>query len=295
MFTVINCFKFLATLSLMMVWLISAVLADTGYLTTYSHHIYKGELEMMIMTDLTSPSKINHEEGGQGQYLSQMIELEYAPTDRLALEFMAEGFRDLETGVGRFTGYRYEARFNPFVQKLPLNPTLYVEFEDLDPATRYKMEVSGWVVPPYVEAAGSEEGREKIVETRLILSNDFGPWNCSFNWINETDLRNGVTAFGYATGILYTLENKSEDQMEHHGHSMAKTGGFFAPISMGLELVGALGDTKSFGLVTPRQQHYLQPSIMLQAGENAMLSAGFMIGLTEVSDDIVRLNWGWVL
>lgn len=273
-------------------FLTSTALADTGYLTTYSHHIYKGELELMIMTDLTSPSKVNREDG-QGQYLSQMIELEYAPTDRLALEFMAEGFRDLETGVGRFTGFRYEARFNPFIPKLPLNPVLYVELEDLDPATRYKMEVSGWVTPPYVEATGSEEGREKIIETRLILSNDFGPWNLAFNWINETDLRNGVTAFGYASGLLYTLESKGDDQKEHHGHSMA--GGFFAPISLGLELVGALGDTKNFGLDTARQQHYLQPSIMLQAGENAMLSVGFMIGLTEVSDDVVRLNGGWVL
>lgn len=49
-------------------------------------------------------------------------------------------------------------------------PTL--SSEDLDPDTRYKMEVSGWVLPPYEEEE-VEVHRERILESRLILSHEF--------------------------------------------------------------------------------------------------------------------------
>ena len=245
--------------------------ADEGYMDTYNHHIWRGELELMLMNDFTSPSDLKQEKDGQKDYFSQMLELEYAPTSQLVFEFMLEAFEDIGTGEGKFTGFRYEARYRPFKDEVPLNPTLYLEYEDLHPKTRYKMEVSGWVDPPY-EEEGEEPDRERILESRLILSQDFKPFNIAFNWINETDLSSGETAFGYSFGIL------------HRSH----------PVSLAFEFLGALGDTKKFDIQPSRQEHYFQPSMMIHVGKNSMFNIGFGIGLTKASDNMVRLNYGWM-
>lgn len=264
----------------------AGVRAHEGYITTYSHHITQGEFEVMLMNDFTSPSEPKKEEDGRGEYFSQMIELEYAPTDRLAFEFMIEAFEDIKTGEKQITGFRYEARYRLFEDGTPLNPSLYLEFEDLHVDTRYKMEVSGWVLPPY-EEGGEEPFREKILESRLLLSQDIGAFNVAFNWINESDLGSGVTAFGYSLGFLFRL-GQGAGQHAHHGENP----GFFTPASLAFELFGALGDTKAFGIRQERQEHYFQPSITVHVGENLMFSAGFAVGLTQASDDLIRLNWG---
>lgn len=168
----------------------SWVFAHEGYFTTYNHHIEAGELEVMLMSDFTQPSDPKRENDGHGDYFSQMLELEYAPTDQLAFEFMMEGYEDIENDQTKFTGFRYEGRYRLFQEEVPLNPMLYLEYEDLHLATRYKMEVSGWVEPPY-EEDDEEPDRERILESRLILSQDIGPWNLAFNWINESDLTPG--------------------------------------------------------------------------------------------------------
>lgn len=272
------------------------VWSDGGYFTTYSHHIEKGELEMMFMADFTSPSDLKREQNGHGEYFSQMFELEYAPTHQLAFEFMLEGFEDVENGEAKFTGFRYEARYRLFEQDVPLNPMIYAEYEDLHLETRYKMEVSGWVDPPYEEEAGDESDRERIFESRFILSQDLGRFNAAFNWINESDLHSGDTAFGYSTGVLYRLhEDDDDDDKKESCHKEAHKaqGGFVRPMSLAFELFGALGDTIDFGLKPSRQEHYFQPSLMCHAGDHAMVTLGFAFGLSKASDDLVRLMWGW--
>ncbi|MBI1883346.1 MAG: hypothetical protein HYS08_03975 [Chlamydiae bacterium] len=264
--------------------------ADGGYFTTYSHHIEKGELVFMLMNDFTSPSDAKREEG-QENYLSHMLEIEYAPTNQLALEWMTEWFEETGGDEAKFTGFRYEARYRLFEKEVPLNPVLYVEYEDLDPATRYKMEVSGWVTPPYEEEEAEEPDRERIIETRVILSQDFSErWNAAFNWINETDTDNGITAFGYATGVSYRLYSQ-EHEHAHHFRETAEKPAFIMPAGLAVEFIGALGDSKKLDFSPSRQEHYIQPSIMFHVGERAMLSAGFAIGLTRSSDDLVRLNF----
>ncbi len=275
-------------------------LADEGYITTYDHHIMPGELELMIMNDFTAPSNIKRDKDGHGNYFSQMLELEYAPTSQLAFEFMAEGFEDVENGEGKFTGFRYEARYKLFKDEVPLNPVAYVEYEDLHLKTRYKMEVSGWVDPPYDEE-GDQPDRERILESRLILSQDIGAWNIAFNWINESDLNSGVTAFGYSLGLLCRVPQfLAQMGYGHPGHVHKKDSNahlhqkFIEPTAFSFELFGALGDTKSFGLQPSRQEHYFQPSIMFHVGKNTMVNIGIGIGLTKASDNMVRTSLGWM-
>lgn len=180
------------------------------YSVTYNHHIEKGETELMVMLDLTEPVERT---GDTGFYMSQMLELEYGVTEQWATEFMVEGFHDLTNGTGRFTGFRWENRYRLSPKKNKgLNPVLYMEYEDLDPLTRFKMEVSGRE-DGGGDPSDPERSRERIMETRLILSKDIGPWNVAFNWINETDTgRSGFTEFGYALGFRRTL---SEHAHEH--------------------------------------------------------------------------------
>lgn len=279
-----------------------AAFADAGYFTTYTHHMVPGELEIMLMSDYTRPSTHKQTVDGQQNYFSQMLELEYVPTSQLALELMIEGYQEPGTGDRQFTGARYETRYRLFKDIVTFNPVLYFEYEDLDARTRYKMETSGWIDPPYAET-GVAPARESILESRLVLSQDFGSqnaWNVAFNWINESDLSAGQTAFGYATGLLYRLPQAAasgqEELHSHHaGHHMPepKPGGraFIRPMLLAFELLGGLGDTKSFGLHPARQEHYFQPSAMFHVGE-LMLNLGAAIGLTPVSDNMIRLSLG---
>ena len=272
--------------------------AHDGFSTTYNHHIMPREFEIMMMTDYTSPADIKREEDGQGDYFSQMFEIEYAPSDQLAFEFMIEAFQDIETGDSEFTGFRWEARYRLFKDDVFLNPMVYAEYEDLSVNTRYKMEVSGWRKAPYEEAVGAEASRERILETRLVLSQDIGAHNVAFNWINESDLSSGTTAFGYSLGFLYRVSRDEAVEQPKGAAAMAHClagWSLIRPASLAFELYGGLGDTRKFGLVPSRQEHYFQPTINFDVGENQMLSFGLGIGLTETSDHMVRLNWGIML
>ena len=84
-----------------------------------------------------------------------------------------------------------------------------------------------------------EDGRERIMETRLILSRDFGPLNIAFDWINETDMRRGgFTDFGYALGLRWALSD------HHHHAGVARSR--WRPAAIGLELFGGLGNNRAF-------------------------------------------------
>ena len=268
------------------------------------------------MNDITEPSTTRREEGA-GLYLSHMLELEYGVTSQFATELMVEWFEDLETREVRFAGFRWENRFRLFDREVPLNPMLYVEYEDLHPRTRYKMEVSGWILPPYKSEGEAEPDRERILETRLVLSQDIGPVNLAFNWINETELTTGYTAFGYSAGVMWMIGHHGGHAMEGdedgarfscpmhpevgqaEGGSCPKCGMALVEarkkegpggVGAGLEFFGSVGDTKAFGLNFARQEHYLGPILMYHPTSRLMIHTQLAIGLSKASDNMVRLN-----
>lgn len=277
-----------------------ALAGNGGYFTSYDHRIEQGELEVMLMNDFTVPSATNREDG-QNNYISQMVEIEYGVTGQFATELMMESFVDAD-GLARFTGFRWENRYRLMKRETPLNPVLYMEYEHLDLATRYKMEVSGWVHPPYREEDESEEKDERIMETRLILSHDFGSTNVTFNWINETDLRTRRTDFGHALGVMHMRGGAAHRHGEAHQHGDTidrdeaddARSGLFA--GYGVELLGALGDDRSLRLSPSDQQHYLQPLLLLHLGRSVMLHTGVAIGLSPASDRVLfRTAFGFEL
>ena len=162
----------IAALTIVFALSCTTTMAQEGYFTTYGHEVEKGETEFMLMIDHTSPSKVDREEGQQN-FLSQMPKIGYNPTDQLELEWMVEAFQEFGTGISKFTGFRLEARYRLFKKEVFLNPTIYCEYEDLDPETRFKMETSGWVGEGHGHGGSEEGAREKILESRFILSQNF--------------------------------------------------------------------------------------------------------------------------
>ncbi|MBI2118771.1 MAG: hypothetical protein HYT97_03985 [Elusimicrobia bacterium] len=280
-----------------------------GYFTTYNHHVEKGEVELMLMNDYTAPSKFKREER-QGEYFSHMLELEYGVSERFSTEFMVEWFEDTEKGHGKFTGFRWENRYLLLTdEQFPFNVMVYGEYEDLHAETRFKMETSGWIDPPYKQTESEEPDRERIMETRLILSKDFGSINAAFNTIHETDVSDGTTAFGYSFGVIRHVHPMNHGADKNHcpcQHSMkncqcahcngtsdqctCKMGG---SVGLGFELFGGVGDSKKFDIRPSRQEHYLGPILVYHISPRVMTHLQFGIGLSRASDNLVRLNVGY--
>lgn len=255
------------------------------FFVTYNHSIEPRETELMLMTDVVKPT--DPAEGGT--YLAHMIELERGLTGSWATELMIEGYVDPGQGTGKFTGFRWENRYR-LGNGRGLVPVLYAEYEDLDPSTRFKMELSGRE-DGKGEPSGVEGRRERILETRLVLSQDFGAYNVALNWINETDLRRGAggfTDFGYALGL-----RRSFGHHRHGSDGQAGPPSGWRPTAVGLELYGGLGNSRAFGGSFNVQQHYLQPVVMFHPARNVMLHVGVAVGLTPVSDTLVRTSLGF--
>lgn len=281
--------KFCAIVFLVVgLWNPSPVSAGNGpFFVVYDHHPEnKGDIEIMMMNDYAR-AKVGRDN------IAQMLEVEYGVTDQWTTEFMIEGQKTLgDTWL--YTGWRWENRYRLFKEELPINPMLYVEWENLNGATKYKMEISSNRDLEPVKNEEAKKEKERILESRLILGKDFGPITVAFNWINESDTRNKwETAFGYALGIKYEFNpTYSEGPIKDHGlHSSHSKKDFsMTQWVIGLEIYGGLGDTKSFGLMPDNQEHYFAPVIQLiKHFPNKMFHIHFSpaIGLTRASDRFV--------
>jgi hypothetical protein len=264
-----------------------AVAGNGPFFVLYDHRMHDpGELELMPMFDVAA------EPDGE-MFLAYMLETELGLTRRWQLDLMTEGHYAENEGY-RATGFRVESRYMLF-DAVPLNPIVYVEYEDLDVRTRYQMEVSGRHA-----AEGEEEEmldgrpRERVLETRLILADDVGPVGLSFNWINESSLMDGVTAFGYALGAsvplpIGTIEPREE---AHHHHAGDEHAGR-STTRVGVEIYGALGDTDSFGPDPDTREHYASINLMRHFDRHWMVKIAGSVGLTEVSRDLFRVGIGY--
>jgi len=248
----------------------------------YDHHTAEaGEMEVMLMNDLG-------QEPDGTRYAAQMVEFEVGITDRWTAEFMAEGQSTSGEGGYHVTGFRLESRHRLFEYGTFLNPGIYFEYESLGEDTKYLMEVSG--------REDSTEGersrpRERVLETRLILGHDITErFDVALNWINESDLDTGVTAFGYAIGMNYGLSRAGAKAGDHMGEG----GGHHPEVKLGLELFGALGDSDR-GITADSEvtQHYLSPNVMFHLTDTLMVKLGAAVGLTNVSQDIFRTAIGY--
>ncbi len=256
------------------VWAGAALAGNGANFVLYNHHTAEaGEMEVMLMSDFG-------QDPDGTRYTAQMVEFELGVTDRWTMEFMVEGQATFGEGGYNFTGFRLENRYRLFEYGTFLNPVIYVEYESLSDDTLYLMEMSG-----REDASVQEKNRprERVLESRLILAQDItANLDVSVNWLNESDLDTGVTSFGYAVGLNYKL---SSIWPESRGRPR---------VIVGLEFFGGVGDSDRGITVDPDiTQHYMSPNMTLRITDKMMVKLGAAIGLTNVSQDLVRTAFGY--
>lgn len=247
------------------------------YFTTINYPLEKHSLMLMVLPDFQSARYGNN-------FFTGMFMVEYGLTSRWTVGAMAEGEK-IDGLPAAFGGVRYNTYFHLFADDRLLNLTLYGEYEDLNGAALYKMEVAGFGPEDLIEPL--ELARHKAVRTfeqRAIVYHDWGRLNVTFNFIRETALQAPFGSdYGYALGLFFKSSPMSE---EMEGMTDMPTPQQFSMgrLGYGLEMIGALGDNERFGFYWNSQQHYLGPVLTYNISSHwsARLEPAF--GLSDVSD-----------
>lgn len=172
-----------------------------------------------------------------------------------------------------------------------LNFTLYGEYEALNEAALYEMEVAGFGGEDLEEPlAQARRTSVRTLELRAIAYHDWGRVNLTFNFISETPLQGGGNDFGYAWGVF----RKAPHNVMETDRSMAGMAGMpnaasppalsFQRLGYGLEMMGALGNADQFGFHWQRQQHYLGPVLRHSVSKRWAVALEPSFGLSDVSD-----------
>jgi len=170
---------------------LNAAAQDKPYFVTYSHDLEEpGNLEIETKSALARPEAGHH-------FGALATELEYGARGWWTTELYLDGQATVgESAV--YTGFRWENRFRPFMREYPVNPVLYVEFENITGADKNILEIVGHdgesdLVEPNATARAEHlhEG-----ELKLILSSNISDWNVSENFIAEKNLGHAPWEFG---------------------------------------------------------------------------------------------------
>ena len=252
-----------------------AVAQDKPYFVTYSHDLEEpGNLEIETKSALARPERGHH-------FGALATELEYGARAWWTTELYLDGQATADDSAV-YTGFRWENRFRPLLHEYPVNPVLYVEFENITGADKNILEVVGHdaesdlVVPNAVSR--SEHKHEG--ELKLILSSNIHDWNVSENFIAEKNLGHAPWEFGYALGIARPLRSLSSGR-----ECIFCAEKFIA----GIEGYGGLGDT--WALTLHDTSHYLAPVMGWELSAHMRLSFSPGFGVTGTSvDQIYRVG-----
>lgn len=166
-----------------------------AYFSTINHPVPKDSTMVMLLSDFQSARSTN-------DFFTGMTMVQYGLTPRWTVGFMTEGQKifGLPTTYG---GVRVSSYFKLLPKDHLLNFTLYGEYEGLNGAGLYKMEVSGFGGEDLDEPlAPARRTAVRTFEQRAIMYHDWGRLSLTFNFINETSLEDGGNDFGYAWGVF---------------------------------------------------------------------------------------------
>lgn len=257
------------------------------YFTAVNYTAPKDNLMLMLLPDYqlarTGPD-----------FLTFMGMAEYGVTDRWTAGFMAEGQKIPGLPV-TFGGIRINSYYRFFRRDRPLQLALYGEFEDLNGAALYKMEVSGFGgedLPGNLRNARQTPAH--TFEQRAIIYRDWGRTNLTFNFVNETGLEDHENDFGYAWGVFRQPVWSGMDVRPGMNMNSTRAGVAAAPpllsgerVGYGVEMIGALGNSDQFGFDWPRQQQYLGPVFSYALTQKWSFRLEPAFGLSDVSDRFV--------
>ncbi len=238
---------------------------EKPYFVTYSHDLEEpGNLDIESKTDLGKPD-------ASTRFGAEATEFEYGVRAWWTSELYLEG-QTTSADSTLFTGFRIENRIRPLLHEYPLNPVLYVEYENISDADKTLLEIVGHDAQSdlLLPNATARRTMQHEAETRLILSSNLHDWNFSENFIAEKNLGHDPWEFGYALGATRPL--RSAAGANPCALCLDK---FIA----GAELYGGLGDTESLTLADT--SHYLAPLLGWQAPRSIRLSFSPGFGLTS--------------
>ena len=215
---------------------------------------------------------------------------QYGVTSRWTVGFMAEGNKILGLPV-TYGGLRFSTSFRVFPKDRVLNFTVYGEFEDLNEAALYKMEVAGFGGEDLAgPLAAARRTPARTFEQRAIIYHDWGRINLTFNFISETGLSSPGNDFGYALGAFRQPPWTGMAGMT----GMTGMTGMSTPpalslqrLGFGLEMIGALGNNHRFGFDWPNEQQYLGPVFSYALSRHWTVHVEPAFGLSGVSDPFV--------
>jgi hypothetical protein len=258
----------------------SAHAQERAYFVTYDHYLEEpGNLEIAVATTTGVPR------GDHRSYLAPWIELEYGITGWWTAELYLEGVTTRGDGSG-FTGWRWENRFRPLKSEHRINPVLYVEYENINEASRIQKEIVGSGSLPFEPIADLREEHVHELEAKLILSSALAAWNLSENLIVEKNLsQDEGLEFGYSVGVSRSLGGLASGSSCHFCRE-----NFVA----GVEAYGGLGTSLERSLSDTR--HFIAPVIAWHITDRSTLKASTAFGLTDASDRyLVRVGWAYEL
>jgi hypothetical protein len=248
---------------------------ERAYFVTYDHYLEEpGNLEIAVATTTGVPRQ------DRRAYTAPWLELEYGLTGWWTAELYLEGIMP-RGDRNAFTGWRVENRFRPFKSEHAITPVIYVEYENINEASRIQKEVVGAGALPFEPIDELRDEHAHELEGKLILSSAVGDWNVAENFILEKNLsENEGFEFGYAFGVSRSLGTLA---------SGASCRFCRENVRLGAELYGGLGSSEEFA--RSEQRHYLAPVVSWALGNRTSVKASVGFGLTDTSDPyIVRLG-----
>ncbi len=257
-----------------------AVAQQRPYFVTYDHYLEEpGNLEIAVQTTTGVP---RHD---QRVYTAPLLELEYGVTGWWTTELYLEGVSIRGDGSA-FTGWRFENRFRPLKSEHRINPVIYVEYENINEATRIQKEILGAGTLHFEPLDELKEEHERELEAKLILSSAVRGWNVAENFIVERNLsKSEGFEFGYSVGVSRPLGGLAS------GTACRLCAENFV---LGVEAYGGLGSTEAFD--RGRQRHFVAPVMAWRLSDRTSLKSSVAFGLTETSDRyLVRLGFAYEL
>src|SRR5450759_1707961 len=250
------------------------------YFTAINYPLEKHSLMLMVLPDFQVARYGSN-------FATGMLMAQYGLTSRLTIGIMAEG-QKIEGQPATYGGMRYNAYFHLFRDDRLLNLTLYGEYEDLNGAALYKMEVAGFGPEDLTEPlALARRTPVRAFEQRVLVYHDWDRLNATFNFIRETALQAPHGSdYGYALGLFFKPSWMSGSMAEMTNMDAPPTFSM-SRLGYGLEMIGALGDNERFGFYWNAQQHYLGPVLTYSISSRWSVRLEPAVGLSDVSDPFV--------
>ena len=249
----------------------SLLAQESPYFVTYNHHLEDaGDLELAVSSTIGVPRSQPR------AYFAPYSEFEYGVTRWWTSELYLEG-QSTSGDSALFTGWRLESRFRPLAAEHAINPVLYLEYENINEASRIKKEIVGKAPLDNQANAELSQNHAHELEGKLILSSNIGQWNVAENLIAERNLTaNEGFEFGYAIGVSHPLAT----------HVSGITCRFCRKnLVAGMEFYGGLGSSLSFGL--QETAHYAAPVLSWRVSDHSWLQFSAGAGLTANSNPVL--------